>query len=471
MTIIMFKLKIVQAFFIVILLICLTNCATPQRFFVASPTATLMPTATATLTPLPPSATPSLTLAAFNDAPTNTPTNTATPRLYQNDTLPTRSPTTTPLPGIACVVGSDKLNLREGPGQTYQTIRTLPAQAKLQAQKRISGNMWLLVTTPGHNVGWVQAQYIACQGNLADLPLAQGVSSPGDAVVPSLTPVPLSKPNLTPTSTNSPTPPVATMIPPIPVGRWQGQYYDNPSLLGEPVFIRADEDIDFNWILDSPDSRIPSDNFSIRWTGVFDFVESGDYRFFAKVDDGIKIYVDGWQVIDAWHTGIGVDYEGDFADLQAGLHTLVVEYFESGGHAQIKVWAKRDTFADARWQGDYYNNLTWHEPAAFSQSSKNIDFDWGGSAPDNRLTNNSFSIRWQRTLFFDPGNYRFFAALEDEDKVTLRLDGWTSFDTFAENEETIEGSFGNLGAGYHTLTVEYQDHGGKAKIKFWWERE
>jgi hypothetical protein len=136
-------------------------------------------------------------------------------------------------------------------------------------------------------------------------------------------------------------------------GRWRGQYYDNASLLGEPVLVREDATIDFNWFLDSPAPGLPADNFSVRWTGVFDFTQAGDYRFFASVDDGVRLYLDGWLVIDAWHEFAPIDHFGTFEAVQPGLHTITVEYFESGGHAKAKVWNEYGNFNSEEWIGEY----------------------------------------------------------------------------------------------------------------------
>jgi hypothetical protein len=275
-----------------------------------------------------------------------------------------------------------------------------------------------------------------------------------------------------PVETTSPFPAVTPVpTPTIPLNAWRGEYYDNASLLGEPVLIREDPELDFNWILDSPAPGIPPDNFSVRWTRSFDFFEGGDYRFFAEVDDGIRLYVDGWLVIDAWHTFIPVPYSGDFADIQPGFHTITVEYFESGGHAKIKVWAEKTRFIDAEWRGEYYTNPNLQDPAFLIRSDKTIDFDWGQDPPAYGMDGNNFSVRWTRTIFFDPGDYKFFAEIADRDRVKIYLDGWLLFDEYREDSGPVYGYFAKVGAGYHDVIVEYHENAGQAKIKVGWERQ
>ena len=46
---------------------------------------------------------------------------------------------------------------------------------------------------------------------------------------------------------------------------WKGLYWDNPDLLGQPLVVRDDPLIDFDWYIDSPDLLIPVDHFSAAW--------------------------------------------------------------------------------------------------------------------------------------------------------------------------------------------------------------
>ncbi len=41
-----------------------------------------------------------------------------------------------------------------------------------------------------------------------------------------------------------------------------------------PVYVRNDRDIDFDWGSDSPAPGVPDDNFSVRWTREEDFSRS-----------------------------------------------------------------------------------------------------------------------------------------------------------------------------------------------------
>ena len=85
---------------------------------------------------------------------------------------------------------------------------------------------------------------------------------------------------------------------------WKGEYWSNRHLDGNPTVVRNDRKIDFNWGTGSPDSRIPSNDFSARWTRKIDF-DKGTYRFYAKSDDGVRVYVDDDRIINEWYDNTG----------------------------------------------------------------------------------------------------------------------------------------------------------------------
>ena len=238
------------------------------------------------------------------------------------------------------------------------------------------------------------------------------------------------------------------------------------------MLVRLDPvNLEFNWILDSPAPNVPADNFSARWTRLVDFLDGGDYRFYAEADDGVKIYVDGQLVLNNWNLFAPITYQGDLHDVSPGLHPVTVEYFESGGHARIKVWADRRHLEDDKWVGQYYANPDWQEPVVLTRQDETIDFDWGDGSPAPGLGHSDFSIRWRRTIHFtDGGNYRFFAEVAKRDRVRIFLDDWLLVDKTKDGGGTVEGYFSELGPGYHTVTVEYLDESGGARIKFDWER-
>lgn len=120
---------------------------------------------------------------------------------------------------------------------------------------------------------------------------------------------------------------------------WKGEYWTNRDLDGNPRLVRNDENVDFNWGAGSPDSRIPDDNFSARWTQRINFAR-GTYRFFARSDDGVRVWVGDDRIINEWQDSRGdVTYTADIA--LDGRQRVKVEYYERTGGARVHVWWER----------------------------------------------------------------------------------------------------------------------------------
>ncbi len=89
------------------------------------------------------------------------------------------------------------------------------------------------------------------------------------------------------------------------------------------VAARTDRAIDFDWRGKRPIEGLGESEFSVRWTGRLTPPESGEFLFFAMVDDGIRLWLDGEKVIEAW---------GDH-DSEAFMGKI---YLEKGRSYQLK---------------------------------------------------------------------------------------------------------------------------------------
>lgn len=117
---------------------------------------------------------------------------------------------------------------------------------------------------------------------------------------------------------------------------WRGEYFANPSLAGEPVVVRNDPALDFDWGEASPmPGPIPADEFSVRWTRTLQFA-GGSYRFSMIANDGARLLVDNLIVIDAWS---GRSDQPVTADMQLteGDHQISVVFFDNAGPARVIV--------------------------------------------------------------------------------------------------------------------------------------
>ena len=138
---------------------------------------------------------------------------------------------------------------------------------------------------------------------------------------------------------------------------WLAQYWTNRNQQGAPVLVRNDAMIDFNWGANAPASTIPADNFSARWSRT-QFFDAGAYRFHLMADDGVRLYIDGVLLIDAWTDGLKRDLTVEHP-LAGGSHTIQVDYYERSGDARVQLWWEQvlsPIYPD--WKGEYFANTT-----------------------------------------------------------------------------------------------------------------
>lgn len=91
------------------------------------------------------------------------------------------------------------------------------------------------------------------------------------------------------------------------------------------------------------ESNCDKDNFSARWTADIDFATAGTYKFNTWTDDGTKLWVDDTLLVDRWvDQGGDTNYFGTKA-LTAGIHKVVMEYYENGGGAKAKLTIDQPT--------------------------------------------------------------------------------------------------------------------------------
>lgn len=291
----------------------------------------------------------------------------------------------------------------------------------------------------------------------------------------------------------------ATPRPSLPVsfpGPWSGEYFDNGTLAGTAFTTRQDEAINFNWGWGPPAGGMPTNSFSTRWSGNF-HLDEGTYRFYTKVDDGVRVYVDGEQVINGWRDGGLRLYTADRA-LVAGDHAVKVEYYDRIQVARVYFWWAKISAATptpgatatpgpsptptpgptptptptgtpapgAGWFGQYYNNIDLQEPPFATRYDPWIGADWGTDNPMPGVRSDFFSIRWTTRAYLEEGDYLFCAMSDDGARIwvddTRVLDEWHPNNGVAYcGEQQVE-------TGNHDVRVEYYEEGGNALIYVWW---
>ena len=104
-------------------------------------------------------------------------------------------------------------------------------------------------------------------------------------------------------------------------GGLKGSYFNNRWLFGDtPAMERIDPVIDFTW--DDFVTSTGKDFISVRWTGYVQPAFSEAYTFHMQVNDGVRLWIDGIQLIDEYEATV----EGvDFVEYSAVTTSLVAD--------------------------------------------------------------------------------------------------------------------------------------------------
>lgn len=168
-----------------------------------------------------------------------------------------------------------------------------------------------------------------------------------------------------------------------------GEYFANKDLKGQPVLTSIDERIWFDWGEGAVDeslsdegnadrkpessmSRMPRDNFSVRWTGYVEAPLTEEFVFTTYNNDGVRVWLDGELIIDDWNNWDGtvlyhytkyrklVRRHSRPIPLVAGQrYAIKVEYYEDGvvqgrnqpnSEAQVHLCWESPTLASATFQ-------------------------------------------------------------------------------------------------------------------------
>jgi hypothetical protein len=119
------------------------------------------------------------------------------------------------------------------------------------------------------------------------------------------------------------------------------------------------------------------------------------------------------------------------------------------------------------WFGQYYDNMFLAGRPEVTRDDAAIDFDWGPDSPDPRISRDLFSVRWTRSLWLDTGTWRF--TVRTDDGVRLWVDSVLLIDQWHNQPQATYTADAPLGAGYHTVILEYFEFTGDAIARLSYE--
>ena len=258
----------------------------------------------------------------------------------------------------------------------------------------------------------------------------------------------------------------------VPNEQFCAEYYPNNALQGLPVKAVNEAKIDSVWKDASPSiDLIPADNFSMRWQGNFDF-SADKYRFIAKADDGLRLWVDGNLIIDQWTANISREYIYDLT-MTKGSHLIKYEYHENYGWANATLnWEKMSECSDVpvnKFCGSYFNDDTFVNQPLRTQTASAINFDWAANRPLQGINSDGFAVRWEGKFDFNEGYHRFSGEADDGIRVWVGdvkvIDHWEMDWQWQGKVQAVP----YISKGQHTVKVEYRERYGSAKINLAWD--
>ena len=115
----------------------------------------------------------------------------------------------------------------------------------------------------------------------------------------------------------------------------KAEYFNNDNLGGAPVVTRTENALNFNWNEQGPGGGIDRGKFSARWTGTLTAPVSGPVTLVLAADDGVRLWVDGKQVIDHW-VPTQLNAQRATVEMVAGrAYDIRIEYYQGGGAAEF----------------------------------------------------------------------------------------------------------------------------------------
>ena len=292
-----------------------------------------------------------------------------------------------------------------------------------------------------------------------------------------------------------------TTTPPVLVGTGAGlsaTYYNGINLNGAPLLNRIDSTIDFSLTyashqLSPAPGIVPEDQYSVRWKGQVQPQFSETYTFYTQSDDGIRLWVNGVQLVDNWQNQGVTEKSGSIALVAGQRYDIVVEYFENTGEAVTRLlWSSASTpksviprtqlypapeplSAGTGLLGRYYKERELTGPLLLTRIDPVINFNLAyGNQPQvlspapGIVPEDNYSVRWSGQVQpLHDETYTFYTQADDG--VRLWVNGKLLIDKWLLRGTTEDSGNITLGAGFkYDIVLEYFEGTGDAVTKLFW---
>ena len=276
----------------------------------------------------------------------------------------------------------------------------------------------------------------------------------------------------TTTSTTSTTT-VLCGVPSYPYGYWDRTWCNRDfteKLAGEPD--QVDLNFDENWGGGTV-AGIRNDNLGFRSGRTLTFTISGAYEFTVGADDGVRLWIDGTNILDDW-SDHGYRTVTTERIVSAGDHSLRVDYYESGWDARVSFNYMEVTTTtikcpptypvdrwDRVWCNKNFDTFIADEPDKIELT---FDEDWGGGTVAG-IRSDDLAFRSGRTVTVtSDALYQF--TIGSDDGTRLWVDGEKILDVWGDHAYETRTTDYTLPSGEHQLRLDYYENGGGARVSF-----
>jgi hypothetical protein len=116
----------------------------------------------------------------------------------------------------------------------------------------------------------------------------------------------------------------------------KGEYYEGD--FQALALTRTDPGINFDWGAGSPDTKVPADDFSARWTGELEVPFTSDWTFTTSCNDWVRLWVNDQLLFDKWEEQSGVEWIGTINLVAGQKYDIVMEYYVNTNQAYAKLY-------------------------------------------------------------------------------------------------------------------------------------
>ncbi len=179
--------------------------------------------------------------------------------------------------------------------------------------------------------------------------------------------------------------------------------------------------------------------------------ESIDLRLRLNAPEGIGIFSGEWMLQNEAGEQFGIGEDGD-QPLVVRVDVISTEMAEASG-----------------WSAEYFDNGNVNGLPVLTRTDAAVDFNWGFGSPAPTLPQDHFSVRWTSRREFEAGSYRF--RVRADDAIQLYVDKNLLINAWELSEIRWLGATVSLEEGKHTITLEYGERIGSARVYLTWQEQ